>query len=538
MPAPQLSHPPGRGFTRLRFAAVIPLLGAGRDAAASLDAAVESAVRPFAAGLSSFVFHPITLFGHDVPWIVLWLAVAATFFTLYLGFVNLRGFPLALRLVRGDFHDPSAPGEISHFQAVATAISGTVGIGNIGGVAVAIAIGGPGAAFWLIVAGFLSMSTKLVECTLGVKYRREHPDGSVSGGPMYYLEHLLRRRGLARAGRTLGGFYAVCLVIGCLGIGNMFQSNQAYVQFVTITGGEDSFFASRGWLFGLAMAAVVGAVIIGGIRSIAAVASRIVPFMAVLYVLSAVTIIAISADEIPGAIALILADALSVDSATGGFVGSLIVGFQRALFSNEAGLGSASIAHSAVQTDYPASEGLVSLLEPFIDTVVICTLSSLVIVVTAFPAGLMESGLEGIALTSAAFAHHVSWAPYPLAVAALLFAFSTAVAWSYYGLKAWTYLFSEHPLSAYLFKLVFCAVLALGCMVELDAVLDFSDAMVFLIALPNILALYGYAPEVRSDVATFMAAVRRGEVRNYRAQARAAHGRTREGAAVDASAGR
>jgi alanine or glycine:cation symporter, AGCS family len=493
------------------------LLGVTNSAAAQgIDATVEAIIGPLAAAISSFVFYKLPIFGHQIPWIVLWLAVAAVFFTVYMGFINIRGFGLALRLVRGDHHDPSAKGEISHFQAVATAVSGTVGVGNIGGVAVAITIGGPGAAFWLIVAGFLSMSTKLVECTLGVKYRKHNPDGSVSGGPMYYLEHWLTRHKLPLLGKGLGKFYALCLVIGCLGIGNMFQSNQAYVQFVTITGGEASFFADKGWLFGLAIACLVGVVILGGIRSIARVASKIVPFMAVLYAVSALVIILMSAEHIPAAIGLILDNAFAVDSVTGGMVGAIIVGFQRALFSNEAGLGSAPIAHSAVQTDHPASEGLVSLLEPFIDTVVICTLSSLVIVVTAYPAGLMDQGLEGIALTSAAFEHHFSWAPYPLAVAALLFAFSTSIAWSYYGLKAWTYLFSEHPVSENLFKLVFCGFLALGCMIQLKAVLDFSDAMVFLISVPNILGLYFFAPEVKREVKEFMAAVAGGQVHNAR----------------------
>lgn len=484
--------------------------------AGGIDETVESIVRPLAAALSAFVFYKLSLFGYEIPWIVLWLAVAATFFTLYMGFINIRGFGLALRLVRGDYHDPKAPGEISHFKAVATAVSGTVGIGNIGGVAVAIVIGGPGAAFWLIVAGFVSMSTKLVECTLGVKYRKYNPDGSVSGGPMYYLEHYLVSRGFPLMGKGLGRFYALALVIGCLGIGNMFQSNQAYVQFVTITGGDSSYFVDKGWLFGLAIAALVGVVILGGIRSIAAVAGKIVPFMAVLYMVSAVVIIAMSAEHIPAAVGLIVGSAFSLESVTGGMVGAIIVGFQRALFSNEAGLGSASIAHSAVQTDHPASEGLVSLLEPFIDTIVICTLSSLVIVVTAYPAGLMDQGLQGIALTSAAFEHHFSWAPYPLAVAALLFAFSTSIAWSYYGLKAWTYLFSEHPVSENIFKLVFCGFLALGCMIQLEAVLDFSDAMVFLISVPNILGLYFYAPEIKREVREFIDGVNRGDVRNYR----------------------
>ncbi|MEM7691885.1 MAG: alanine/glycine:cation symporter family protein, partial [Pseudomonadota bacterium] len=443
--------------------------------------------------MAGFVFFPVDLFGQPFPLIVLWLAVAAVFFTFYMGFINIRGFAEAIRHVRGDYHDPEAKGEISHFQAVATAVSGTVGVGNIGGVAVAIVLGGPGAAFWLVFAGFLSMSTKLVECTLGVKYRKINPDGSVSGGPMYYLESCLANRGKPTLGRILGTFYAVSLVVGCLGIGNMFQSNQAYVQFVVITGGEQSFFADKGWLFGLAIGLSVGAVILGGIRSIARVASLLVPLMALLYVLSASLIVAMSYQQIPGAIQLILSNAFSVESA----IGAMIVGFQRALFSNEAGIGSASIAHSAVQTNRPASEGLVSLLEPFIDTVVICTLSSLVVVTTAFPYGLIDKGYEGIELTSAAFAHHVSWAPYPLAVAALLFAFSTSISWSYYGLKGWTYLVGEGKAMQALFKFVFCAFLAIGCMIQLSAVLDFSDAMVFLIAIPNIIGLYLFAPEVK-----------------------------------------
>jgi AGCS family alanine or glycine:cation symporter len=483
-----------------------------RVMAEGFDQQVESLVRPLSDALSAVVFYRIDLFGQPFPLIVLWLAVAALFFTFYLGFINIRGFGLAIRHVRGHYHNPEANGEISHFQAVATAISGTVGIGNIGGVAVAIVIGGPGAALWLVVAGFLSMSTKMVECTLGVKYRRYNADGSVSGGPMYYLEHYLSRRGAPGWGRLLGGFYALSLVIGCLGIGNMFQSNQAYVQFVIITGGEQSFFADKGWLFGILIAGAVGLVVIGGIKSIARVAAHIVPFMGILYALSAVVIIALSGEHIPSALRLIWNSAFSAESVTGGMVGAIIVGFQRALFSNEAGIGSASIAHSAVQTDEPASEGLVSLLEPFIDTVVICTLSSLVIVTTAYPNGLMDGGLEGIALTSAAFEHHVSWAPYPLAVAALLFAFSTSISWSYYGLKGWTYLFGEAPWTQALFKGIFCAFIALGCMIQLSAVLDFSDAMVFLIALPNIIGLYLFAPEVKRDVNSYMRRLKAGEV--------------------------
>jgi len=483
-----------------------------KAAAVGFDQAVENLVRPLANNLSQFVFYEITVLGAQMPWIVLWLASAGLFFTFYLGFINVNGFVWAIRHVRGDFHDPDAPGEISHFKAVSTAVSGTVGIGNIGGVAVAIVIGGPGAAFWLLVAGFLSMSTKLVECTLGVKYRRYNKDGSVSGGPMFYLEHYLASRGFPIFGRAFGLFYALALVIGCFGIGNMFQSNQAYAQFVVITGGENSFFFDKGWLFGIGIAVVVAMVIIGGIRSIARTASLIVPFMGGLYLISCVTIVLMSYDQIPGAVELIVSNAFNLESATGGLIGSLIVGFQRAAFSNEAGLGSASIAHSAVQTRHPASEGLVSLLEPFVDTIVICSLTSLVIITTAYPFGLVDQGFEGIELTSASFAHHFSWAPYPLAVAALLFAFSSSIAWAYYGLKGWTYLFGEGRKTQLLFKGIFCCFLALGCMIQLRAVLDFSDAMTFLIALPNVLGLYLFAPEVKREISNYLVKLKSGEL--------------------------
>lgn len=493
-----------------RFILSLSLLMHARSAfAASIDQTVELWVGPLAATLSSIVFFEINFFGQMAPIIVLWLVIAALFFTVYLGFINLRGFGYALRIVKGDYKDPNADGEISHFQAVSTAISGTVGIGNIGGVAVAIGLGGPGAAFWLFLAGFLGMSTKLVECTLGVKYRKINKDGSVSGGPMYYLEMLLTEHQYPRLGKFLGGFYALALVIGCFGIGNMFQSNQAYVQFVNVTGGDQSFFGERGWLFGMILGVTIGVVVIGGIRSIAKVASKIVPFMGILYVVSALAILMMSAEYLPGAIALIISDAFSSQSATGGMVGAMIIGFQRGVFSNEAGIGSASIAHSAVRTDEPASEGLVSLLEPFIDTVLICTLSSLVIVATAYPAGLMETGLEGIELTSAAFEHHISWAPYPLALAGLLFAFSTILAWSYYGLQGWLYLVGDSLKAQLVFKFVFCGFVMLGSTIQLTAVLDFSDAMVFLISVPNIIGLYFFAPMVKREVYQYLDKIRR-----------------------------
>ena len=474
----------------------------------SPDQWVETHFGPIAEALSSVVFYAVPLAGTDVPLIVMWSAIAALFFTVYLRFINIRALGLAIRHAKGDFSDPTARGEISHFKAVATAVSGTVGVGNIGGVAVAITVGGPGAAFWLFIAGLLSMSTKLVECTLGVKYRRYNADGSVSGGPMFYMEAYFRERGWPTLGKGFGGFYAAALVVGCLGIGNMFQSNQAFAQVLVITGGSESIFADRGWVFGLLLAGVIAAVIIGGIQSIAKVAAVLVPVMALLYLISALAVIGLSAEHIPAALSLVVSEAFTGQAASGGLLGAMVIGFQRALFSNEAGIGSASIAHSAVKTEAPASEGITALLEPFIDTVVICSLSSLVILTTAIPQGLMGSGLAGIELTSAAFAWHFAWAPYVIAVAALLFAFSSALAWSYYGLKGWTYLFGEGRIRAIVFQMIFCAFIALGCMLELRAVLDFSDAMTFMIALPNILMLYLFAPMVRREVNQYIADTR------------------------------
>jgi len=469
----------------------------------NLDQLIESVLGPRGEALASIVFFEIPLFGGRWPFVVLWLVAGAVFFTIVHRGINLRGLPLAWRVLRGDFHEPDAPGEISHAEALATAVSGTVGIGNIGGVAVAIVAGGPGATLWMIVAGFLGMATKYVECTLGVRYRRENPDGSVSGGPMFYLRRGFEERGRPLLGASLGRFYAVGIVIGCLGIGNMFQSNQAFEQFLFVTGGADSWFVGKGWLFGIVLALGVGLVIIGGVRAIAAVTVRLVPFMGVLYLVGATGVILMNLEHLPGALAAIVRGAMSPEGVTGGAVGTMVIGFQRAVFSNEAGIGSAAIAHSAVKTDKPATEGLVALLEPFIDTVVICTLTALVIGVTAQADGgfLAQAEFEGVGMTSEAFRRAIGWSPYPLAVAALLFAFSTAIAWSYYGLKGWTSLVGEGRRARTGFNVVFCAFVALGASIRLDSVLDFSDAMVFVLCLPNILGLVLLTPVVKEELA-------------------------------------
>ncbi len=465
----------------------------------------ETLFRPLADLLAGIVFFPIPIGGDEAPIVVLWLVAGALYFTVRFRFVNLWGMRRALSLVFGrGGHGGGGQGEVTHFQALSTAVSGTVGIGNIGGVAVAISVGGPGAALWLFVAGFLGMSTKFVECSLGVIYRDHNGDGSVSGGPMYYLRKGLAERGHAELGRALGTFYAFGIVVGCLGIGNMFQSNQAYVQIVGVTGGEASFFADKGWLVGLALAGFVGAVIIGGIKSIARVTERLVPFMAALYLAGAVVVIAINAEAIPWAFGVIFEQAFHADAVGGGLLGALIVGFQRAVFSNEAGIGSATIAHAAVKTPEPMTEGFVSLLEPFIDTVIICSATALVIITTSYYEPEFASGMGGIEMTSHAFERNLSWSPPLLALAATLFALSTMVSWSYYGLKGWEYLFGLDPRNANLFKLIFCFFVVVGCTIQLDAVLDISDALVFLICVPNIFGLYWLAPVVKRELDAYL----------------------------------
>ncbi len=467
-----------------------------------LDALIDSTMRPVADAASSFIFYSVELFGTDVPLIVLWLIAGGVFFTVYLRFINFRGFRHAVDIVRGKYVNDDDPGQISQFQALSTAVSGTVGIGNIAGVAVAISIGGPGATFWLIVAGLLGMSTKLAECTLGVMYRK-YEGGVVSGGPMYYLEKGLALRNWPKLGKGLGVFYAASMVIGCLGIGNMFQSNQAAAILIDVTGGADSIFAGASWVIGLILAIAVGVVIIGGITSIAATTSRLVPGMALLYVLTALLVIGINYDEIPRAFAAIWNGAFNPQGISGGIIGVMIIGFRRAVFSNEAGLGSAAIAHATARTKEPVSEGFVALLEPFIDTVVICTITALVIITTVYDPALAGQSIAGIELTTQAFASTLSWSPLPLSIAAILFAYSTMIAWSYYGLKAFTYLVGDHKTADLGFKLFFLSFVVLGSAIELSALIDLSDAIVFIVAIPNLLGLYLMAPVIKRELKAY-----------------------------------
>ncbi|MDJ0972482.1 MAG: alanine/glycine:cation symporter family protein [Kiloniellales bacterium] len=479
-----------------------------------IDTAINEAIAPISNVIVSIIFYSVPVFGVQFPLIVMWLVIAAAIATIYFNFIAFRAFKHAMELIRGDYSDPKDAGEVSHFQALATALSGTVGLGNIAGVAIAVSIGGPGATFWMILAGLMGMSLKFAECTLGVKYRNEYADGSVSGGPMYYLSKGLAEKNMAGLGKVLAVFFAVCCIAGALGGGNMFQANQSFQQIVNITGGETGFMADKGWLFGLIVAGIVGVVIIGGIKSIARVTEKVVPFMAVVYCTAALIIILANITEVPAAFGAIIGGAFSPEGVAGGAIGALIQGFKRAAFSNEAGVGSASIAHSAVRTKEPITEGLVALHEPFIDTVVICTMTALVIVITGSYSN--EAGMSGVELTSSAFESVFPWFPYILALAVVLFAFSTMISWSYYGVKCWTYLFGEGQKTELVFKVIFCIFVVIGSSMSLGPVVDFSDSAIFAMAVANIIGLYILFPVVKQELQSYWSRLQDGQIKRYR----------------------
>ena len=485
-------------------------------AAQGIDKAIDSFFASAFGWFVNLIFYSVPVAGTSFPLIAGWLLVAALVFTVYFGFPQVSRFKLALDLVRGRYSDPNSrePGETSHFQALTTALSGTVGLGNIAGVGAALAIGGPGATFWMIVVGLLGMASKFTECTLGVKYRTILPSGAVSGGPMYYLRDGLAERGMAGLGKVLAVLFAVMVILGALGGGNMFQGNQANAMIVQTFGLPTGY----GWVVGLALAAFVFSVIVGGMPSIASVTSRLVPWMAYLYIGMAVVVIVLNIDQVPAAFAAIFHGAFSAEGVAGGFVGALIQGLKRATFSNEAGVGSAAIAHSTVKTKEPVTEGLVSLLEPFIDTVIICTMTALVITIAGLNAGPFPNpgGLSGVNLTAASFQATFDWFRYPLALAVVLFAISTMISWAYYGLKGWTYLFGEGKTTEMVYKLMFCFFVVVGASISFGAVIDFSDAAIFAMSIFNIIGLYLLAPVVKAEYRKFMAKVESGEFKRYR----------------------
>lgn len=464
-----------------------------------------------------------------IPWTLIVLILGASYFTIYFKFVNFTEFKRAINVVRGKYDslesqgivtvsenvstvDGDQPdtirvegqGEVTHFQALTAAISATVGLGNIAGVAIALSIGGPGATFWMILVGLLGMSSKFVECTLGVKYREINAQGTVFGGPMYYLRNGLKERGFAKLGKILALVFAVMCVGGSFGGGNMFQINQAFKLFEHVTGGEESFIHGNGIFFGIIMAVLVGIVIIGGIKKIANVTDKVVPVMVVLYVVSILIILGLNFEAIPSAFQAIWDGAFNPKGVTGGLIGVLIQGFKRAAFSNEAGIGSASIAHSAVKTNYPASEGLVALLEPFIDTVVICTMTALVLIITGqIETGMIINDEQGVVLTANALASGVSWFPYLLSFAVILFAFSSMISWSYYGYQAWSYLFGRGRKTEYTYKLIFCFFTVVGAAITLGAVTLFSDAMIFAMLVPNMIGLFLLSGKVKEELSKY-----------------------------------
>ena len=516
------------------IALILPFISSAQDK--GIDQIIDEKFGNATGWFVDFIFYKIP-FSENVQifWVLFPLILGATYFTIYFKFINFRGFITSINIVRGKYDDldhhaslPSAEdssslsdavksesvegieGEVTHFQALTAALSATVGLGNIAGVAIAVSIGGAGATFWMIVAGFLGMASKFVECTLGVKYRDIDENGTVYGGPMYYLTKGLKSKGLEKLGKVLAVIFAIFVIGGSFGGGNMFQVNQAFQLVENITGGEASFLHGKGWLFGLVMAVLVGIVIIGGIKKIAKVTDKIVPFMVVIYVSASLFVIFSNYTMIGDAFSQIFNGAFSPEGVAGGAIGVLVQGFKRAAFSNEAGVGSASIAHSAVKTKYAASEGLVALLEPFIDTVVVCTMTALVLIITGNVAAENSSlnDAQAILLTSGAFESVISWFPYVLTIAVVLFAFSTMISWSYYGFQGWAYLFGRSKKMEYLYKIIFCLFVIVGSAASLGSVIGFSDAMIFAMMVPNMVGIVILAPKVKKELVRFMDAIK------------------------------
>mgnify|MGYP006127688703 FL=1 len=522
-------------FVQTAIALILPSISFAQDK--GIDQLIDEKFGNATGWFVDFIFYKIP-FSENVQifWVLFPLILGATYFTFYFKFINFRGFITSINIVRGKYDHldqhknlpgsvdetreentnenkaiNEAEGEVTHFQALTAALSATVGLGNIAGVAIAVSIGGAGATFWMIVAGFLGMASKFVECTLGVKYRDIDENGTVYGGPMYYLTKGLKSRGLEKFGKFLAVVFAIFVIGGSFGGGNMFQVNQAFQLVENITGGEASFLHGKGWLFGIVMALLVGIVIIGGIKKIAKVTDKIVPFMVVIYVSASLFVIISNYTMIGDAFAQIFKGAFSPEGVAGGAIGVLVQGFKRAAFSNEAGVGSASIAHSAVKTKYAASEGLVALLEPFIDTVVVCTMTALVLIITGNVA-VENSSLndaQAILLTSGAFESVISWFPYVLTIAVVLFAFSTMISWSYYGFQGWAYLFGRSKKMEYLYKIIFCLFVIVGSAASLGSVIGFSDAMIFAMMVPNMVGIIILAPKVKKELIRFMDAIKR-----------------------------
>ena len=521
------------------FTFLIPIITfAQENIEKGIDQKIDEAFKPFSDFISSIVFFEVF---KGAPFVIILLVFSALFFTLYFGFPNFRYFITSINIVRGKYdsldghvsnseefvidgetqdkvNNDDKDGEVTHFQALATAVSGTVGNGNIAGVALAIALGGPGATFWMIICGLLGMSTKFVECTLGVQYRDIGEDGTVYGGPMYYLSKGLKEKGFAKLGKVMAVLFAVFCIGGSFGGGNAAQSNQATIVLKDLFGLE---YSGAGAIIGVVLAILVGVIIIGGIKRIASVTEKVVPFMAVLYIIACLYIIFSNYSLIDDALGLIITEAFNPKAiGVGSLIGVLLVGFKRAAFSNEAGAGSASIAHSAVKTKYSASEGMVALLEPFIDTVVICTMTALVIIIFNFGGafeyggdglgGIMIDGItyEGAGITSKAFAQYIPYSGVFLTIAVVLFAVSTMISWSYYGLQSWKFLFGRGKLADITYKLLFLAFVVIGSAASMNSIWGFSDAMIFAMVFPNMIGLFFLFPVVKKQLKRYLTAIK------------------------------
>lgn len=465
----------------------------------TIDQSIEETISPVSTLFSSVIFYELPVAeGISLPLILLWIVSISLFTTFYFGFVNLRYFAHGIRLAMGikkHPHDKHAQGQISPFQALAANVSGTVGLGNIAGVAVAISIGGPGAVFWMVMMGLFSMAVKFQEAALGVHYRVRNHHGTFSGGPMYYLRDGLAEMGMKQIGMILAVMFAICTIGGAIGAGNMFQANQVHQQIVNVTGGaEASYWADKGWIFGLILAVLVGVVIIGGIRSIAAVAEKIVPTMAGLYLLSGLIVLIVNIHNVPAALSTIFSSAFSTEAGLGGLIGAIIQGVRRAAFSNEAAIGTGGIVHAPVKTSEPIGQGMVAMLGTFVDTVVICLMTALVIVVSGIA---LDGNMEGVSLTSQAFSTVMPWYPYVLAFIVFLFAYSTMLTYFYVGSKGVEFLFGDHRLVDATHKLIYLAAIVVGASTSLSVIIDLSDAMYFAMAIPNVIGLYLLAPKIR-----------------------------------------
>lgn len=482
-----------------------------QSATKNIDQTIDCSFEIGANWLESVVFYsvPLDMGGdvHNLPLILVWLALGSLAFTLYFKFINFRFFKHAIQVVSGKFDDKKQVGEISSFQALTASLSGTVGLGNIAGVAIAISVGGPGAVFWMIIMGFLGMSSKFLEVALGVKYRQEPKEGEeVFGGPMYYIKPAFDKIKLSKIGTIMSVLFAIFCIGGAIGGGNMFQANQAYQQVLNVTGGEESILHDYGWVFGLFLALLTGVVTLGGVKAIGNVTSKLIPFMVLLYIGAGLIVIFMNISAIPDALATIVREALTPAAGVGALIGALIQGVKRASFSNEAGLGSAAIIYAAARTGSHIQQGFAGMLGPFIDTIVICLITALVIVVTGEYQNI--DGLAGVELTSRAFGQEISIFPYILAVSVFLFAYSTLITWSYYGEKATAYLFgdSKHVLNT--FRIIFLCFVIVGCSLELGNVVRVSEALMFIMAIPNLMAMYLLAPEIKKDLKDYISKLR------------------------------